>query len=117
MPCFKLTIRFDREDMAQRFLLSQRSGFYFGVEQEGTVEAGDRFKLLGSDPQGLKVADVVRLRTTDRENTELLLKAVATAALGILLLVGISQGTSLQQYFLKRYYFHFEAAERALPFE
>jgi MOSC domain-containing protein YiiM len=81
MPCFKLTIRFEREDMAQRFLLSQRSGFYFGVEQEGTVEAGDRFKLLGSDPQGLKVADVVRLRTTDRDNTELLSKAIATAAL------------------------------------
>ncbi len=81
MPCFKLTIRFEREDMAQRFLLSQRSGFYFGVEQEGTVEAGDRFKLLGSDPRGLKVADVVRLRTTDRENTELLTKAIATATL------------------------------------
>jgi MOSC domain-containing protein YiiM len=81
MPCFKLTIRFDREDMASRFLLSQRSGFYFGVEQQGTVEAGDRFKLLSADPQGLKVADVVRLKTTDRENTELLTKALATAAL------------------------------------
>ena len=81
MPCFKLTIRFEREDMAQRFLLSQRSGFYFGVEQEGTVEAGNRFKLFSADPQGLKVADVVRLRTTERENTELLTKAVATAAL------------------------------------
>ena len=81
MPCFKLTIRFEREDMAQRFLLSQRSGFYFGVEQEGTVEAGDRFKLLSADPRGLKVADVVRLKTTDRDNTELLAKAVATAAL------------------------------------
>ncbi len=81
MPCFKLTIRFEREDMAQRFLLSQRSGFYFGVEQQGTVEAGDRFKLLSADPQGLKVADVVRLRTTDRDNTELLTKALATTAL------------------------------------
>ena len=81
MPCFKLTIRFEREDMAQRFLLSQRSGFYFGVEQEGTVEAGDRFKLLSADPRRLKVADVTRLRTTDKENTELLTKAVATAAL------------------------------------
>jgi MOSC domain-containing protein YiiM len=81
MPCYKLTIRFEREDMAQRFLHSQRSGFYFGVEQEGTVEAGDRFKLLSTDPQRLKVADVTRLYTTDRVNAALLAKAVATSAL------------------------------------
>ncbi|MCH7565515.1 MAG: hypothetical protein IH968_17015, partial [Gemmatimonadetes bacterium] len=35
---------------------------------------------------------------------------------GGLLLVGTSQGSAIQQYFLKRYYFHFQAAERALPF-
>ena len=43
-------------------------------------------------------------------------KTVAIAALGGLFLVGISQGSDIQQYFLKRYYYHFEANQRALPF-
>ncbi len=81
MPCFKLTIRFEREDIVKRFLQSQRSGFYFGVMQEGTVQAGDRFELLSTDSQRLKVADITRLYTTDKGNTELLTKAVATSAL------------------------------------
>ena len=81
MPCFKLTIRFEREDLVRRFLQSQRSGLYFGVMQEGTVQAGDRFELLSTDPQCLKVADVTRLYTTDKGDAELLKKAVATSAL------------------------------------
>ena len=81
MPCFKLAIRFGRTDMVKRFLQSQRSGFYFGVEQEGTVQAGDVFEPLSTDPQRLKVADVTRLYTTAKDNAELLKKAVATPAL------------------------------------
>jgi len=81
MPCFKLTIRFGREDIVKRFLQSQRSGLYFGVEQEGTVQAGDQFDLLSTNSQGLKVADVTRLYTTDKGNVALLGKAVATPAL------------------------------------
>lgn len=81
MPCFKLTIRFEREDIVKRFLQSQRSGLYFGVEQEGTVQAGDQFDLLSTNSQGLTVADVTRLYTTDKDNVALLEKAVATPAL------------------------------------
>ena len=81
MPCSKLAVRFGRTDIVKRFLQSQRSGFYFGVEREGTVQAGDRFELLSTDPQRLKVADVTRLYTTAKDNTELLKKAVATSTL------------------------------------
>src|SRR5258705_2995471 len=35
MPCYKLALRFDRDDMIKRFLTSQRSGFYFSVIEEG----------------------------------------------------------------------------------
>src|SRR5215510_7153728 len=41
MPCYKLAIRFGRPDMVKRFLQSRRSGFYFAVEREGEVGAGD----------------------------------------------------------------------------
>ncbi len=81
MPCFKLTIRFEREDIVKRFLQSQRSGLYFGIEQEGTVQAGDQFELLSTNSQRLRVSDVTRLYTTDKDNVALLEKAVATTAL------------------------------------
>ena len=41
IPCYKLALKFQRDDILARFLRSGRSGFYFSVEQEGTVEAGN----------------------------------------------------------------------------
>ena len=38
MPCYKLGIRFRRQDIIKRFLHSQRSGFYFAVVQQGRVD-------------------------------------------------------------------------------
>ena len=75
MPCFKLGIRFDRSDMVKRFLRSQRTGFYFGVLEEGVVQR------VTEHPDGLRVADVTRLYTTERTNKELLEKAISVAVL------------------------------------
>ena len=81
MPCFKLGVRFGRADMPKRFLQSGRSGFYFGVVEEGQVQAGDTLELLSKDPDGLRVADVTSLYTTERGNAALLRKAISTTAL------------------------------------
>ncbi len=82
MPCFKLGLRFGDPKMIKRFLQSQRTGFYFGVEEEGQVEAGDTIELLEKNPESdLRVHEVTRLYTTDRDNRELLRKAIQTAAL------------------------------------
>ena len=81
MPCFKLGVRFGRADMPKRFLQSQRTGFYFGVAEEGQVRAGDALELLSKHPDGLTVADVTRLYTTERGNVELLKKAISVTAL------------------------------------
>jgi MOSC domain-containing protein YiiM len=81
MPCFKLAIRFGRPDMLKRFLKSGRTGFYFGVLEEGEVQAGDEISLLGRDPSGLKVSDVTRLYSTERGNAELLAKAISVETL------------------------------------
>jgi MOSC domain-containing protein YiiM len=40
MPCYKLGIRFGRDDMVKRFLASGRSGIYFSVVEEGLVYFG-----------------------------------------------------------------------------
>ena len=81
MPCFKLGIRFGRADMVKRFLKSQRSGFYFGIVEEGHLEEGDTLDLLAKQPDGLTVSEVTRLYSTDRENVELLRKAIAVSVL------------------------------------
>ncbi len=41
LPCFKLNLKFDRDDMIKRFLASHFSGFYLRVLREGEVGAGD----------------------------------------------------------------------------
>ena len=81
MPCFKLGIRFDREDMVKRFLKSQRTGFYFGIVEEGQVQSGDTLEPLTRNSNGLRVANVTRLYTTERGNIELLRKAASIQAL------------------------------------
>jgi len=81
IPCFKLGIRFGRDDMVKRFLKSQRSGFYLGIVEEGRVQAGDAFERLSQHPDALAVADVIRLFTTEKTNAALLTKAIAVPAL------------------------------------
>jgi len=50
MPCHKLALRFDRDDMITRFLTSQRSGFYFSIIEEGKVHARSKVEIISGDP-------------------------------------------------------------------
>ena len=81
MPCYKLGIKFGRRDILKRFLKSRRTGFYFSVLEEGVVQAGDPITSLHRNPDGLKVTDVTSLYTTERQNVDLLRKAVESEAL------------------------------------
>jgi MOSC domain-containing protein YiiM len=49
MPCYKLALRFGRDDMIQRFLASGRSGFYFSVLEPGEVRAGSDIEIVSRD--------------------------------------------------------------------
>ena len=46
-PCFKLALKFDRDEIIDEFLQSARPGFYLAVAKEGELAAGDAFR----DPQ------------------------------------------------------------------
>lgn len=81
VPCYKLAAKFQRDDILERFLSSGRSGFYFSVEQEGEVAAGDRFTQLSRNLDGVTIAEMNQLFARDRYNRGLLQKAIATAAL------------------------------------
>ena len=61
MPCYKLALRFDGDDMIKRFLNSGRSRFYFSVIETGEVSAGSNVEILSRDPNRVNVTDIVRL--------------------------------------------------------
>jgi MOSC domain-containing protein YiiM len=81
MPCFKLGIRFGREDMVKRFLQSGRNGIYMRVLREGEVEAGDGIEVVSRDQGGVTVADVVSLYGVDAGNQDLLRRVTELPAL------------------------------------
>src|SRR5580700_5304621 len=66
LPCYKLGIRFQADDMVKRFLASGRTGFYLGVTREGEVGAGDEIAVLARDPQGVSIAEITRLYVAKR---------------------------------------------------
>ena len=61
LPCYKLGVKFQSEDMVKRFLASGRTGFYFAVTREGTVGAGDKIQRLARDPHSIPIREVTRL--------------------------------------------------------
>jgi MOSC domain-containing protein YiiM len=66
LPCYKLGIRFESDDMVRRFLASGRTGFYVAVTREGEVGAGDEMKVLSRDPNSVSISEIVRLYTMKR---------------------------------------------------
>jgi MOSC domain-containing protein YiiM len=81
LPCYKLGIKFGRDDMVKKFLASGRTGFYFAVAREGEVAAGDPITLLQRDPAAVTVASITHLYTTGKQERDGLRRAVALAAL------------------------------------
>lgn len=81
MPCYKLALRFDRDDMIKRFLTSQRSGFYFLVVEEGEVHAGSKVEIMSRDPHQVAVVDIVRLYLRQAHDPKLLDRAMNVSAL------------------------------------
>jgi len=85
IPCFKLGMRFERPDMAKRFLDSHRTGFYLRVSLEGDAEAGDAITIVSRDRAGIAVVDIVRAKfgrdAAGHADQELLRRASALTAL------------------------------------
>jgi MOSC domain-containing protein YiiM len=66
LPCYKLGVRFQADDMVKRFLASGRTGFYFAVTREGEVGAGDGIKVIDREPNGVPVSEITRLYIAKR---------------------------------------------------
>ena len=66
LPCYKLGLRFEADDMVKRFFASGRSGFYLAVSREGEVGAGDEIKLISRDQNAVPVSEINRLYAEKR---------------------------------------------------
>ncbi len=81
MPCYKLGMKFRRNDIIRKFLASRRTGFYLAVLREGEVAAGDTVERLSRDPHAVRVLDIANLYADTMPDMELLRRAVALDAL------------------------------------
>ena len=66
LPCYKLGIRFEADDMVKRFFVSGRTGFYLAVASEGEVGAGDETRVISRDQNGVPVSEITRLYAEKR---------------------------------------------------
>jgi MOSC domain-containing protein YiiM len=70
MPCYKLGVRFQIDNMVKRFLASGRMGYYIAVSQEGEVGAGDEIKVISRDPNAVPVTEITRLYVAKKYGTD-----------------------------------------------
>jgi len=61
LPCYKLQVKFQRDDIIKMFLESGRTGFYLSVVEEGEIGSGDNIELAHRDPTNVTIADITRL--------------------------------------------------------
>ena len=61
LPCYKLAIKFSREDMPELFLASRRTGFYFSVVEEGELGGSDAVEPVHRDPNQISIGGLLRL--------------------------------------------------------
>ncbi len=81
MPCYKLGLKFGDDNMIRLFHESRRSGFYFAVEKEGDVGAGDPIEFLKRDPRHVSIAEFYRVFATRKAEGGLLRRILENPAL------------------------------------
>ncbi len=81
LPCYKLGIRFGRDDVIKRFLASRRSGFYLSVLEEGSLRSMSEIEIVGRNPQKVSIVDVINLFLGMPQDDEILARAVQVDAL------------------------------------
>ncbi len=76
IPCFKLNLKFQRDDLLKRFLASRRSGFYLRVLQEGEVGPGDEIAWTRHDENRVSISDALRIYLREPGSNELIERAL-----------------------------------------
>jgi MOSC domain-containing protein YiiM len=83
LPCYKLGLRFESDDMVRRFLASGRTGFYLAVTREGNVAAGDEIARVSRETNSVPVSEATRLyiaKKYGKDDLASLKRVIAVAA-------------------------------------
>src|SRR5215510_1536623 len=80
-PCFKLGIRFGRDDMIKRFVASGHPGFYVRVVREGDLAAGDGIQLVERAAGSITVSEIFALHFDHNATDDELARAAAAPGL------------------------------------
>lgn len=72
VPCFKLNVCFEREDMTALFYNFKRYGIYFRVLEAGILQAGDAIQLVEKGSYSITIAQIVDSFTSKGKDKELL---------------------------------------------
>jgi MOSC domain-containing protein YiiM len=70
LPCKKLNLRLDRDDMVERFLRSRRTGIYFRVLREGKLAVGSVLDRVHVDSAAVPIAEITRLYAFDKTDVD-----------------------------------------------
>jgi len=81
LPCFKLAAKFRSDKIIGQFLRSGHSGFYFAVDEEGEVGAGDEFVFLDGETPSLTITEFNHLYISPAPDIALLERAIAVRTL------------------------------------
>ena len=74
IPCRVFAGFLEVDDLVGRFLSAGRPGAYLRVDRAGTVQAGDRVRVLHRPQASLSVAEVLRIQTAERHRAAELLE-------------------------------------------
>lgn len=75
-PCFKLGVRFGDQNIVEDFWNAPYSGAYVRVLQVGKVAKGDQLILKKRNPESLSISQVFSIFRSNRENNDLIKKAI-----------------------------------------
>lgn len=81
VPCFKIAHKMGMPEFPKLFTESGRTGFYLRVLEEGEICAGDAIERVKTDPHLVSVREMMRIMHIDREDFEVMKRAVAIPAL------------------------------------
>lgn len=82
-PCFKLGVRFGNQKVVSDFWELPYSGVYVRVLSEGNVKSGDAITLLKRVDDSLSVSQVFSIFSRNREDKNLIRKAIAEPFLAV----------------------------------
>ena len=76
-PCFKLGLRHGRPELPELVRSTGRTGYYFRVLEEGEIAPGAPLIEVQRDRNAITVADVNRIKYSDKSNAEALKTMIA----------------------------------------